>query len=220
MKIVYVVLLCLFNQMGAAAQDKPFFVTLHPLNLLERDGGITPGIGYHFNNRLAVSSDIGLIFFSAGEYKNDRIETSGMLGYKIKPTVRFYINERTIPGGGYLELEGMYKYVSYDAVNEVDILDNNGNIAYTYIGGYKIKKDVYGLNFKFGHRSFLDNDKRVGLDFYIGFGSRKKVFSNSGLPSGAQIDNSIFSENSFFNFYWREGKAFSLPAGFRIFYNF
>lgn len=206
--------------MPAFAQSKKFSVTFNPLSLLERDGGLTPGIGYNFNNRLSVYSDLGIIFFTAGEYAGNEIETSRSFGFKIKPAIRLYLKNKEIQSGGFFELEGMYKHVAYDAISGIDVVDNNGNVAYTYIGGYKIKKNVYGLNFKLGNRSFFDKEKRLGIDIYIGVGSRKKNFSVSGLPTGVQVDNDIFSENNFFNFFWRGGRAASFPAGAKLFYTF
>jgi len=220
MKKIFSALLCVFFSLAGMAQANKFTATLNPFSFAERDGGFTPGIGYNINSRLAIYADLGVIFFSAGQYSGDVIETNKSLGYKIKPAIRFYLKENKIQSGGFIELEGMYKRVTYHAVNEVDVLDNNGDIAYTYIGGYKVKKDVYGFNFKIGNRLFFDKEKKLGLDLYIGLGSRTKKFETSGLPVAARFDDDIFSDVNIFNFFWQSGRTISLPAGAKLFYNF
>ena len=219
MKTVFFSILIILTHLVSPAQSNKFSVTLNPFSFLERDGGITPGIGYNFNNRISIFTDLGLIFFSAGTYTGGLVETDKSFGYKVKPALRFYVRNNKLQQGSFLELEGLYKHVVYHATDEVNVLDNNGNLAYTYIGGYKIKKDVYGLSVKYGYRFFLNNEKRLGMDVYVGLGSRTKGFVTSGLPANAQPDNDPFS-NRFFNFFWRRGNSISIPAGAKLFYNF
>ncbi len=220
MKTVYLLVLVVFMHAVAPAQSKKFTLTLNPFSFVERDGGFTPGIGYNLNKRIALYTDLGLIFFRAGEYVGGLVDTDRTFGYKIKPAIRFYVNSSEEPRGSFFELEGLYKHVAYNATEEIEVLDNNGNFAYTYIGGYTIKKDVYGFGVKYGHRSFLDKEKRLGLDIYIGLGGRTKDFVIRGLPAGVSMDSDPFSETRPFSFFWRRGGAAYIPAGIKVFYTF
>lgn len=220
MKTFYLTGFLILATLISPAQSNKFSATLNPFSFFERDGGFTPGIGYNISNRISVYTDLGLIFLSAGNYTGGAIETGRSFGYKIKPAFRYYLSENEIQRGSFLELEGLYKHVTYDATDEVTVTDNNGSFAYTYIGGYKVKKDVYGVSVKYGKRFFLNKQKRLGVDVYAGLGSRTKNFALSGLPTGAQPGNDPFSEDRLFNFFWRRGNEVSVPAGGKLFYNF
>ncbi len=220
MKTVYFVMLGMLTHLPAPAQSHKFTLTLNPFSFLERDGGFTPGIGYNLNKRVAIYADLGLIFFTPGRYVGAVVETDRTFGYKFKPAIRFYVNSNEVPRGSFFELEGLYKHVDYHATDEIDVVDNNGNLAYTYIGGYTVKKDVYGLAVKYGHRSFLDSKKRLGIDLFIGLGRRTKDFVVTDLPAGVTMDNDPFEEISPFSFFWRRGGAGYIPGGVKLFYTF
>ncbi len=220
MKTFYLVIFALLGHLPATAQPGTFTLTLNPFSFVERDGGFTPGIGYQVNDRVALYADLGLVFFTPGRYVGAAVETNRSLGYKFKPAVRFYVNKSDVARGSFFDLEGLYKHVVYNATDEIDVEDNNGNFAYTYIGGYTVKKDVYGFSVKYGHRSFLDKERRLGLDFYVGLGGRTKDFAVSGLPAGVALNDDPFNEDRPFSFFWRRGSSAYMPAGLKLFYNF
>lgn len=220
MKIVYMLLLLLSSHLVASAQSNKFTVTLNPFSFVERDGGFTPGIGYNINRRVALYSDLGVIFYMSGRYVGGLVDTDKAIGYKFKPAVRFYVKNHEVPRGSFFDLEGLYKHVEYNATEEIDVQDGNGNFAYTYIGGYTIKKDVYGFGVKYGYRSFLDKDQKLGIDFFIGLGGRTKDFVVRDLPEGVVMDNDPFSVTNPFSFFWRRGGAAYMPAGLKLFYSF
>ncbi len=220
MKIVFLLVTGLVAHLVTAAQSNKFTVTLNPFSFVERDGGFTPGIGYNLNARIALYADLGVIFFSAGRYTGSIVETDRAFGYKFKPAIRFYVNKNELPRGSFFEIEGMYKHVQYHATEEINVSDNNGNFAYTYLGGYTIKKDVYGFAVKYGHRSFLDREERLGMDFYLGIGGRTKDFAIRDLPAAVPMDNDPFAETRAFSFFWRRGSTAYFPAGVKLFYTF
>lgn len=220
MKTFYFALLGVLTCLVAPAQSHKFTVTLNPFSFVERDGGFTPGIGYNLNNRIAIYTDLGLIFFSAGRYTGSLVNTDKAFGYKVKPAIRFYLHNNEMPHGSFFEMEGLYKHVAYNATDEIDVIDNNGNFAFTYLGGYTIKKDVYGFAVKYGHRSFLDKEKRLGMDFYFGIGGRTKDFAIRDLPAAVPMDNDPFAETGAFTFFWRRGSTAYFPAGLKLFFTF
>lgn len=217
MKKILLFLTCFSISMVCLAQVKKFTATLNPLSFLEPDAGFTPGIGYNISNRLAIYSDVGIIFYDA--LLNNGESKTINLSYKIKPALRYYTKEREIPSGSFLEIEGLYKRVNYRLNDDIQIRDNNGNFAYTYSGGYNKIKQVYGGSFKYGYRFFLNQEKRLGIDAFVGIGTRRYKVEAKGLPPNAIVNefdifrniNSPISENR---------NAPSLPFGAKLFYTF
>lgn len=223
MKSVLVLLCLVFNQITCEAQSNKLSVTLNPFSFLEPDAGFTPGLGYVINKRLAVFSDFGYIFYSPlqfGGLNNGGITTTNSSGLKIKPALRYYLEARQTQRDYFIEVEGLLKLVNYDASEEIDVVDNNGNFAFTYIGGYKIRKNVAGLNLKFGYREFFGRSRKLGYDIYAGLGFRNKKFKTSGLPQGVVLPRDPFSSSDEANsVHWQRGTIASIPLGLKIFYN-
>ena len=217
MKKVLLFLTCLSISLVCLAQARKFTATFNPLSLLEPDGGFTPGIGYNFSNQLAIYSDVGIIFYDAFLNNGERQRIN--LSYKFKPAIRFYLNNKVTPSGSFFELEGIYKRVNYRDNNDVNIIDNNGNVAYIYSGGYNKIKQVTGASFKYGYRFFLNSEKRLGIDVFVGLGNKSYNIKATGLPPNANINefevfrniNSLIPEN---------GNAPSFPFGGKLFYSF
>jgi hypothetical protein len=219
MKPVVVLLLSLLTHSIATAQTNKFSVTVNPYSFLEPDAGFTPGVGYVINKRFAVFTDVGLMFYSNVLF-NTQITTYSTRGIKFKPAIRYYLEKHQTQKDFFIELEGLIKLVNYKTADEINLVDNNGNPAFTYIGGYSIKKNVLGISAKIGYREFFGNSKKLGYDVYAGLGIRNKNLTNTGLPSGVQPEIDLFAlDDVAKNFHWARGTTISLPAGIKIFYN-
>jgi hypothetical protein len=197
----------------ATAQKKSITLTWLPTASIEPDGGITAGAEYGLGNRWSVLADAGIIFYSLT--RNDIDGNDGALGYRVRPELRLYFNDKKELSGGFIGLEGFYKHVNYRRYNGIPVFDNFGNLAYTYLGGYRIIKDVIGANLKFGYRFFFTGEKKIGMEVYFGPGGRVKNFAVRDLPPGGVFDRNFFSTR-FFNVQWREGGTGSMTGGFKL----
>jgi hypothetical protein len=206
--------LLLVCTMPAIAQKKSIVLTWLPTAFIETDAGITAGVEYGLGNRWSVLSDAGIIFFSPGENTNNN-SRDGVLGYKIKPELRLYFHDKKVLYGGFVSIEGLYKHVNYQRFDGLPVFDNQGNLAYTYFGGYRIIKDVIGFNIKFGYRFYFSPEHKFGMEFYGGFGARQKNFAVRDLPPGGSFDRSFF-QGRFFNTHWREGGLPGAAFGFKL----
>jgi Protein of unknown function (DUF3575) len=209
--ISFLLLVCCIPAM---AQKKSITLSWMPTSFIETDAGFTAGAEYGLGDRWSVLADAGIIFYSPGENTNNN-SRDGILGYKIKPELRLYFNDRKVLYGGFVSIEGLYKHVNYQRFDGLPVFDNLGNLAYTYFGGYRIIKDVIGFNIKFGYRLFFSDANKIGMEFYGGFGARHKNFALRNLPPGGSFDRSFF-EGRFFNTHWREGGLPNAALGFKL----
>ncbi len=198
----------------AMAQKNSIIITWLPTASIEPDAGFTAGVEYGLSNRWSVLSDAGIIFYSPGENTNDN-SRDGILGYKLKPELRFYFGDKKMLNGGFVSIEGLYKHVNYQRFDGLPVFDNLGNLAYTYFGGYRIIKDVVGFNIKLGYRFYFSPERKIGMEFYGGFGARQKNFALRDLPPGGSFDRSFF-QGRFFNTHWREGGLPSTALGVKL----
>lgn len=221
MKSILLFFLVVSQVLGLSAQIQKVSVTLQPFSVIDTDAGIMPGVGYAINKHFAVFADVGIIFFTPYTSANADLEINGRKGINFKPALRYYFKEATIQSNGYVELEGLFKYVRYNGINDVAIVDENGNFAYNYIGGYKINKNVIGASFKMGHRNFFKRSANFGYDVFLGFGVRRKSFERTGLPAGAQPASDPFFRQEGFqtNVNWTRGNYPYFPMGIKLFYN-
>lgn len=199
-----------------ATAQKSITLSWLPTSFLETDAGFTAGAEYRLNQRWSLLTDAGIIFFTPS--KNEMNEgRDGLLGYKIKPEIRWYFKNRgKHPNeGGFVSFEGMYKHVNYHRFDGLPVFDNLGNLAYTYHGGYRIIKDVYGGAVKFGYRRFFGPQYKIGVEMYWGIGARQKNFALREIPPGASFDREFFTAR-IFNTHWREGGLPSFPFGAKL----
>lgn len=202
----------------AFAQVNNVTVSFSPLTILEPDAGITTGFGFTFYKGLGFYADAGIIFYSPISRGDEEINNT-KLGYKIKPALRCFVNQKKVNEGLYLELEGLIKHVIFHRFDNVNILDANGNFAYAYTGGYDITKKATGLNFKVGTRLFTSDAKRFGFDLFAGLGFRKKnyVADIKGLPNGVSYDKDLLIRRQTI-FRNTESSMISIPLGAKLIY--
>jgi Protein of unknown function (DUF3575) len=200
-----------------ATAQKSITLSWLPTSFVETDAGFTAGAEYRLNKRWALLSDAGIIFYDPNSYENASAGHSGVLGYKIKPEIRWYFKNRGkhANDGGFVGFEGMYKHVNYQRFDGLPIFDNLGNLAYTYYGGYRIIKDVYGGALKFGYRRFFGPKYKIGIEMYWGVGARHKNFAVRELPPGGSFDRTFFGPR-LLNTHWREGGLPNMPFGAKL----
>jgi Protein of unknown function (DUF3575) len=199
-----------------ATAQKSITLSWLPTSFVETDAGFTAGAEYRLNKRWALLSDAGIIFYNSSN--NDQMAgRDGILGYKIKPEIRWYFKSRGkhANDGGFVSFEGLYKHVNYHRFDGLPVFDNLGNLAYTYFGGYRIIKDVFGGAVKFGYRRFFEPQYKIGLEVYWGIGARQKNFAVRELPTGGSFDRNFFVDR-FFNTHWREGGLPNMPFGVKL----
>jgi Protein of unknown function (DUF3575) len=199
-----------------AVAQKSITLSWLPTSFVEMDAGFTAGAEIRLSKRWALLSDAGIIFYSP--VNNDASAgRDGALGYKVKPEIRWYFKNRGkhVNDGGFVGFEGMYKHVNYRRYDGLPVFDNQGNLAYTYFGGYRIIKDVFGGAIKFGYRRFFGPKYKIGVEMYWGVGSRLKNFAIREMPPGGSFDREFFSAR-IFNTYWREGSLGSFPLGVKL----
>jgi hypothetical protein len=212
--------LLLGTSLLAGAQQKGFTLNWFPFGFLEPDGNFTMGVEYRFGQRLAVLSDVGILFRSNnvdGRSGQEGI-LDGLTGYKLKPELRWYFknrNKRNPFDGGFVALEGIYKHADYLRYDRIQVFDNQGNLAYNYFGGYRIIKDVLGASLKLGYRNYWLPNDRFGIEGYFGIGTRNKTFALRDLPPGGVFDRDFFS-NRFLRFHWREGRLTTFSLGLKL----
>ncbi len=215
MKYMLSTLICIAIYWNASSQIHKINISFNPFSLLESDAGPTPGIGYSFNDRWAILSDVGGIF-----YKGLGSNTSGRpKGFKLKPAVRYYLKASSAKRIGYLELEGTYKNVDYRFSKDIAVIDQNGNFAAVSKEGYVKQKQVYGIAFKIGYRTFESSDNRFGVDAFVGLGLRTYKLQLNDLPEGGitpKDADRIPQKSGLFG----EGPAVSIPLGVKLFYCF
>jgi len=216
--LLFYILVC--SQLLLKAQSDKISITLNPFSFIDTDAGIAPGIGYAINKHFAVFADVGFIFFAPYPTGNTQLEINNRRGINFKPAIRYYFKESEIQTNHYLELEGLFKFVRYNGINDVSIVDESGVFAYTYVGGYKVNKNISGVSLKIGRRRFFKKSTNIGFDVYGGFGVRRKRFSRTGIPAGAiTAEDPFFSSGLQTNYSWTRGDYVYFPMGIKLFYN-
>jgi Protein of unknown function (DUF3575) len=200
----------------AMAQKNSIVLTWLPTASVEPDAGFTAGVEYGLGNRWSVLTDAGIILYSPSQsQRNNNNGRNGILGYKIKPEVRFYFPDKKVLKGGFVSIQGLYKHVNYQRYDGLPVFDNLGNLAYTYLGGYRIIKDVIGFNIKLGYRFYFSAANKIGMEVYGGLGSRHKNFSLRDIPPGGVFDREFF-QGRLFSTHWEEGGLPSAAFGFKL----
>jgi hypothetical protein len=225
MKIILRALVCfaLFINFysNTHAQKNAMVVTLNPFSFAEPDAGFTPGVEYFIGNKVSVLSDVGIIFYDAwGQDAFSNNNKNTLLGYKIKPELRYYATaENKVADGFFMSLELLYKHVNYKRNQGVQVFDNIGNFIYTDFRGYNVIKNVVGASAKFGLRVFFTEEENLGLDIYLGLGYRRKFYSAKNVPPGGSVDLTNF-DGFRFSTDDTNGGTVNLPAGMKLVWKF
>ncbi len=167
-------------QTRATDLTKTWLIRTSPFALFEPTTTLMTGAEYRIKDALAVGFNLGYIF-------NDQItlfNQQSANGIVFRPGIKFYPGEKK---SFYVEGELMYRFTNYNMQDWVDRNCQNATGTFQELRNFKLRKNVYGGHINFGFLKPLN--RRAGnnmfIDTYLGFGLRKKVFTNKGLPDDA-----------------------------------
>ncbi len=130
------------------------------------DENFCVGLEYRFHPNWAMGTDVGWIFFSRYIAQN-----KGANGILARPFIRYYPRKN---GGGFIEAELHYKYVSYKIENWVGREPVNNIPAYEEFTTFHYKKNAAGIHIKGGFQLDLGRDGKFKFEFTGGVGVRWK----------------------------------------------
>lgn len=200
--------LCLFSAFTINAQRQrtklayTTAVNFSPLALLQTDNTIMLGAEHRLTKRWAVATDLGYSFTSyyyGKEIKNAK-------GFIIRPTVRYYGHSLR----GYIQAQPFYKMVNYDMNDWLGKDCVNGVHSYEKLEDFRLRKNVYGINFVAGE--VLPVSDKMFFDLYVGFGLRTRnhrILNRFNSCYDRTDDGFSISDNT-----WVP----SLPIGIRVGY--
>jgi hypothetical protein len=144
-----------------------FSVKFSPLAVADIfDGNLSAGAEYRLSNKWSVNMEAGWIFYSLYAQRTRR--TNGII---LRPSIRLYLGQSEL---FFLELQGHYKYVSYD-IKDTLFYDASGSTpAYGLDTTFKFNRKVLGFHFTGGIKVPLTNDRRLSMEFYLGLGMHYK----------------------------------------------
>lgn len=146
------------------------------------DENVSIGVEYKFAPQWSSGMDAAYIFNS--EYLKGSKHCAGFI---FRPSIRFYPNNGR---HGYFEAELHYKHVAYRLTDWLgkDVVD--GVPSYEEYTTFHFIKNAYSITFKTGTWSYLTNDKKLRMEYYIGLGMR---FKNQYVKNGSYSpDTDIF----------------------------
>ncbi|MEP7171255.1 MAG: DUF3575 domain-containing protein [Bacteroidota bacterium] len=167
-KPYYLIILVLICKIGSAQDTLKFnriIFKIAPINFFDDYSFKTTQVGFEFRFTPKYSID-----FSYGQvFGKESIDHFKGTGFKAKSEIRRYRNNKKAKKlSRYFALEGFYHKIDYPARN----LFKNSTDSSSYGEDFFIKKNVWGLNVKYGFTcNFL---KRLVLDVYGGVGIRIK----------------------------------------------
>jgi hypothetical protein len=146
--------------------DQKIIAKVAPLNFVDRISLQTAQIGFEFHLSPAYSID-----FSYGHvFGRESLNDARGGGFKAKTELRNYnypfIQLKNVRE--YWALEGFFHKIDYPSHGTFENIEDST----IYEEDYFIKKDVWGLNVKYG--LVLNLSKRFVVDFYVGGGFRIK----------------------------------------------
>jgi hypothetical protein len=180
-----------------------------PLNFIDNFSFRSAQVGFEFRfaPRYSVDFSYGQIF--GREFYNKYKGT----GFKVKSEIRRYLNNKHLKKlSRYLAVEGFYHKVDHPASNS--FTDTAQTIIYAE--DYFIKKNLWGLNLKYGFEvTFL---KKLVFDPFAGIGLRVKNVQHLGRTRPEDKFHTV--DVTAANVRDEEGKyaVFNLSLGFKIGY--
>lgn len=171
-------------------------------NIAEGDNTFMLGYEYRLKEKIAVVSEVGIVFSSnyAANYHNK------VSGYILRPSFRMYLNRRN---NLYVQTQVFFKSVNYTYHDSLPV-NVNGDISRAPLNDYTFKKDVWGLNFMLGAVLPVWKEN-IFLEPYIGIGRRTKYQRWTNLKNADYnpISNDWIDHSEHVN-------TISIPAGIKI----
>lgn len=221
-KWAIILFLIITNVTNAQKNLKNITISINPLAFIDTEAGIAVGAGFDIGKQTSIFTEFGVLMYDP-YHDNNEIKNS-LIGYKIKPSFRYNFKKQKNDGitkGGYIAGEFLFKSVKFYKYDPIGINDSFGNFAYTYIGGYTIRKNVIGFSVIFGNKFFIDKKNKLGLDIYTGIGLRNRFLVVRDLPEYPAAFNNTFFERKKLNIgatIASENPIPSFSLGFRVTY--
>lgn len=214
MKFLFFLLLIVSFQVTysqkTSLQAKDKLIRINISGLLDPiETNFSGGLEYRLKDNLAVSLDVGYIFYNY--YYQQRNGNSS--GFLFRPAIRYYTDEAK---RFYIEAELHFKTVTTkltdwlgkDCVNDVR--------TYETFTAFKIRKNVIGLNLKIGYQIKLSKDDKLWLEPYFGLGARLKNEFVLNEPTSCYNFASIFNRRNGNDIANTDKMQGSVPLGLRF----
>lgn len=215
----FLLLLLLFSFFAQAQRKKHSFterpfpgsktaISINPFALAEIDFTALAG----FENRLApkwyLSTEAGYIFASNYIGRTEQSSNNGT-GFLIRPSVKWFVADNN---KFYLQPQIFYKQVTHKMHDWLAKSVVNGVPAYEQLQDFGYRRKIYGINTVAGFVLALDQHRNGYMDFYFGFGIRRKKSIIAGEPKSTyQNSDGLFGDMD-------NGIFPSVPAGIRLIY--
>ncbi len=202
----------LHAQKSSSKKTRPGIVSirLNPsgiINLL--DFNLSGGVEYHLTKDWSLGMDAGWIFGSI--YFSSTLQANGRI---LRPSIRrYWKKDQSL----YTEAILHYKKVIYTREGWVERKASNGLPAYEEFTIYDVTKRVIGPQINVGGKSIITYNKKLWVEYFLGFGVRRKTTS-SNETLGTRDSDQFFSLRKSINKTARRIPA--LPAGVRLIYTF
>jgi hypothetical protein len=210
----FLVSLSLVSAFASHAQHAPykFAVSISPFALIQVEPTLMLGVEYRRSRDISFCVDGGYIMASgyllrsgvAGE------NTNGVSGFTIRPSIKYFINEKK---NFYLQPQLLYKQVMHQRYDWLGKEPVNGVATYERLEHFRYRRRIYGLNLMAGAMVALSKKTNSAyFDFYFGFGVRKKTATvldagGSTYQTQTLIGNTATADHSMYP---------SVPAGMRV----
>jgi hypothetical protein len=212
MKLLFgVVTLLLFQnafsqKTSLMAKDK--LIRINVSGLLDPiETNISGGLEYRLKDNVAISLDAGYIFYS--NYYQLRNGSSS--GFLFRPAIRYYTDKDK---RFYIEAELHFKTVTTKLTDWLGKDCVNNVMTYEEFTDFKVRKNVIGLNLKFGYQIKLSKNDKLWLEPYFGLGIKQRREFVLNEPMSCYRFGGIFNRrNTVTNVKEMQG---SIPVGLRF----
>jgi hypothetical protein len=126
------------------------------------------GFEYRIKDNVSVGIDIGYIFYSNYYSQRNNSKTGGFI---FKPAIRYYTDEDR---KFYVEGEFLIKSVTNKITDWIGRDCANNVSSYQEYTTFRVRKNVYGFNFKIGYLGRLSKNDLLWLEPYLGLGVKYK----------------------------------------------
>lgn len=181
-------------------------IHFNPFALAQIDYTFLTGIEFRTNPRVSVVTELGYIF--ASDYIELQSKSFPASGFMIRPSVRFFMNERK---NFYLQPQVFFKKVTHHLHDWVGMDCENDVPGYEEFKEFRFQRFIYGFNVTGGFLVPLSKSGNTLIDFYFGFGLRQKSVSIKNEP------NACYNRRNFFvSISQSNGMVPGIPSGIKL----
>ena len=189
MKYSVVIILALLS-LCSYAQKGNIIAKFCPLALFDDESfpTIQGGLEFKLSKKMTWYNEVGIKYrkSSLDNYVDTNFIKSG--GFKVKTEIRYYINnkDKFSFAGNYIGVNIFFTKDKHN--NQIDYY-HNGDTSKTLTDAFGVTRNVWGVNFVFGHQHTLN--KHMLLDYYCGFGFQVRNISTIDEEYNYKTDYSL-----------------------------